>query len=50
MQNYLKIFAYIKKKQYICSGFGYTKVTLQNKVLMNWHFENELKGYITITI
>ena len=28
MENNWKIFAYIKKKQYLCSGFGYMKVTL----------------------
>jgi len=30
--------------------FGYMKVTLQQKVLKNWYFENELKGYTTTTI
>ena len=39
-----------EKSSNFAAALGYTKVTLQNKVLMNWYFENELKGYTTITI
>ena len=39
-----------EKSSTFAAVLGYTKVTLQNKVLMNWHFENKLKGYTTITI